>query len=172
MNILLLGGLNAHNQPWIRQVEQALKPLFDQCVVHEYAHWQTGNDINLESELAGASAKAQELGDYVIFAKSIGTVISAMGISRQMLKPKACIFVGVPLGLINKDAMPFTDWLSSAGCPLTFVQNSGDPAGSYDQVKTYLQGGSLAKYNLIELPGDTHDYSNLDELKKIVERIK
>lgn len=176
MDLLLLGGLSAHNQPWIKDVGQALKPLANKTAVHQYAHWQTGGDIDIEHELKAVAPKAQQLGDYLIFAKSIGAVIAAMGIERRVLKPKACVFAGLPLELIIKSGFAFTEWLKTGIRPIVFVQNTNDPAGSCLEVRTYLQTSGLDNYQLLELPGDTHSYTNLDKLKEIVgeamERVK
>jgi hypothetical protein len=168
MDLLLLGGYSAHNQPWLNDVEQTLKPLAGQTMRHEYAHWQNGGDMDIDVELSGATDKSKQLSEYAIFAKSIGTVVAAKGIGQNQLKPTTCIFVGLPLNTIQQRYPEFINWLKPSKVPIVFVQNSGDPAGHAADVRNFIAASGLEGYSFIELPGDKHEYGNLDELKNIV----
>ena|SRR5579862_5552148 len=94
MNLLLLAGYSKHNQPWIHGVEDGFKNLFGTTIVHEYKHWETGEDfIDLEAELERVGRSSLAIQPYCIFAKSVGTVLTIKGIHQKMLHPRACLFV-------------------------------------------------------------------------------
>jgi predicted alpha/beta-hydrolase family hydrolase len=174
MHAVLLGGNSKNNQPWIRQVAGAFAPLFESCIVHEYAHWQSGagsHFIDFNKELTLLAPKVQDLGEYIIFAKSVGTVLTAKGIQAGSLAPKGCIFTGVPLLLIKREAYPFTAILQAYRHPTLFVQNTSDPAGSFVEVKTYVEENNLLQplNHMVELPGNTHDYTDLSALKNLTQ---
>ena len=167
MNLLLLGGLSLHNKEWIYGVEKALAPLFKMCVVHEYAHWEDPQKtMDLDAELAAAANKASELGEYAIFAKSIGSVVALKGIGHGLLSPKACLFAGLPLGAIKNENIDLLPWVQANKAPSTIVQNSQDPTGSFIEIEEFLSN-LPANYKLVELPGDTHSYNDLPKLKEL-----
>ena len=170
MQLLLLGGYSTRNKPWIYDVADALEPLADQRVVHEYAHWSDENiSLDVEAELAAIADEAQNLAEYVVFAKSIGIVLTVEGMSRGLLAPQACVFAGLPLDTaVSERGEAFVRQLAEVSCPMVFVQNSHDPLGSYYALKQYLERAGVAQSMTIELPGDTHHYGDIDTLKTIL----
>lgn len=173
MHILILGGNSIKNEAWAYKVEAVVKPVADSTEVHEYAHWQRGElFIDLERELADVAAKAQVLtpNEYIIVGKSMGAVLTAKGLAEGKFHPKACVLIGTPLReIVSYKEILFKQWLESADCDLVFVQNRADPLGSADALRDYLNGSPLASRRLIELPSDTHDYSDMPALRRAVE---
>lgn len=170
MDLLLLGGNSAHNKQWVYEVCDALGPLFDRCLVHEYNHWHNGESfINFSEELTALQAETAGMSDYLIFAKSVGVVLAAQGIERGVLVPHGCLFAGVPLGLVEKQAYPLCDWLACGKQQLVFAQNEADPAGSFDSLQHYLADSELDKYEIVRLNGDTHNYEDMDMLRQLAD---
>ena len=168
MDLILLAGNGSHNKAWIYEVSKTLAPLFDNCLVHDYEHWQNNEaNINFDAELAKLRHETEGIGEYVIFAKSIGSVLTFMGVNRGILKPKTIIITGLPLGMIEEEHIPMDDWLRHSDIPLLFIQNTEDPLGSFKEVEKYLSGiiGNR-KYTLAELDGNTHNYNDLLRLKE------
>jgi len=63
MNALFLGGMSPRNKAWIRDVELALKPLFQKTIVHDYAHWDNPQlSMDVAAELVAVAEKAKTLG--------------------------------------------------------------------------------------------------------------
>lgn len=169
MNLLLLPGNSLNNKGWAFEARDALASLFDRCVVHEYAHWTSGAKLaDVDLEIEALKQVAKDLGNYAVFAKSIGTVIAAKGIHEGVLNPSKCIFTGAPLPLIKSQTYEYTKWLAIFGKPILFVQNSHDPVAEYEVLKAYLQSSELTGYELVELPGDTHNYDDFATLKNLV----
>src|SRR5258706_12101649 len=100
MNALILGGESPRHYDWVRTVAEHLKPAFDKVVYLDYRHWSAGGGSDIEYETAEVAKLTDDLGEYVIVAKSIGTVIATLGIASGTLKPARCVFLGLPLGLV------------------------------------------------------------------------
>jgi hypothetical protein len=173
MDLVLLGGMSPHNKEWIYQVEQALSPLFNTCIVHEYAHWASAAPmIDVEHELNVLRTKIRDLEHYVIFAKSAGVVLSLKGIAENVLHPNACLFVGTPLSFARDHGHQLDLWLKHLTVPTTFVQNAHDPAGSFQELHRLLRDHMESpRYSLTELPGETHDYDNLWQLHELAAKL-
>lgn len=169
MNLLLLGGNSKHNKSWILQVQEIANPLFSECRIHEYSHWQTGAPfIDFDHELSALPTTVSGLSPYMVFAKSAGVVLAARAIASGDLAPEACLFVGVPMGLVANNQPAFTKGLTQAAQkPLLIAQNTTDPAGAAADVRAFLDGQSLQS-TFRELPGTTHDYTDLKALEELL----
>src|SRR5581483_3101081 len=140
MNALLLSGMSLRNRDWITEVASTLKPLFKTTLVQAYEHWATGRTMDLDIEEQSIKTKLPDLGnEYIIFAKSAGSVLGLRAIANGTLRPKKCIFCGVALGMAKKADLPIADWLAQANCPILFIQNNNDPAASFSDLKTFVQ---------------------------------
>jgi hypothetical protein len=173
MNLVLLGGVNPHNQEWLRDVEKTLSPLFDSCLVQDYAHWTSATpQIDLEHELGILRHRVRDLEPYAIFAKSAGVVLTLKGIAEKTLHPQACLFVGTPLAFAIKHGHQLDQWLKHLNVPTVFAQNAHDPTGSYHELERFLrQHLQVPHYKVIELPGETHDYTDLSRIKDLAAEI-
>ncbi|MCB9823313.1 hypothetical protein H6800_03510 [Candidatus Nomurabacteria bacterium] len=170
MNILLFGGNSQRNKDWIHEVGKLLEPEFDKCVVHDYEHWDgKGEFIDFDLELSRLPDEVAELGDYVVFAKSVGSVLSLKAISQGILKPIKCVFVGLPIKLAEEDNIPLDELLKDNKTPTLIMQNTTDPVASYKKVKSYIEESKLDNYTLLELEGDTHSYDDFKIMKSQIE---
>ncbi len=167
MNLLLLSGESIRNKDWIYQVVQVMRPLFDSTFVHEYKHWASDQtNIDLEHELSSLRSEVENLDDYAVFAKSIGTVLTAKAITQGWLKPKKCLFTGAPLGYIQPNYPEYAKDLINSKIPALIIQNSHDPVGSYQELKAYFDTQAHPNIEIVETAGDTHSYDDLDDLNK------
>ncbi len=168
MNLYLLPGNSPHNKEWIKQVEEALKPLFKETKVQFYKHWETGEEIaDLEYESNKLKNDFKE--NSLIFAKSLGIVITLKTIKEHKVKPKACIFAGAPINWCKKNNIPIETLLKGLKTKALFIQNKNDPAFSSKDLKELLEKNKLKNYKLIELEGNTHEYSDLPKIKHLIE---
>lgn len=170
MNILLFGGNSQRNRQWIHQVADELTLQFDKCIVHDYLHWNgNGEFIDFDTELARLTDLVTKLDDYIIFAKSVGSVLTLKGITFGILKPAKCIFAGLPLKLAEEDNIPLRELLRNSHIPTLILQNTSDPTGSYKKIQEYIKGVGVSNYITHEFNGDTHSYDNLDEIKRLIQ---
>lgn len=158
MNALIFGGMSPRHKEWVRQVAENLEPHIDDVRLLDYRHWATpGVEMDLEYEIAQASKLAEGWNDYVVVAKSIGTVMTMLATARQLLSPAYCVFMGLPLNVIEAD-IPEVARAMPQLPPTHFIHNENDPLGSADSVKNYIEAHAPERYDLLVTPGDTHDY--------------
>jgi len=170
MNLLLLAGNGQHNKEWIYKVKDVLSPLFATLHVHEYAHWDSDEAfIDFDKEYATVEEETTKLGQYVIFAKSVGTILTLKGINEGVLHPTKCIFVGLPLTMTAEENSKIKAWLQASNVPILFVQNTDDPLGSFDQVKAFVKSTGVVNCHIVNLPGDSHSYDDFQKLRALIE---
>lgn len=159
MNALVLGGASPRHKQWVEVVSETLRPAFDEVRTLQYNHWAEGNaDIDLEAEISQAAVLAQDFAPYVVVAKSIGTVVTALAVSRGLLHPKRCVFLGFPLTAVTS-ALSEVDTAIAQLPPTIFVHNEFDKVGSSLAVQEYLNGTKCTDYKLLVNYGNsTHDY--------------
>lgn len=158
MNAVILGGMSPRHRVWVQQLAEALQPSFAEVRVLEYEHWDRENvEMDVEREITRASQLVEGLSDYVLVAKSIGTVVGTLAHARGLLYPRRCVFMGFPLKVVETElpelAMPM---LSLP--PTIFLHNDHDPLGSAERVSEYIAAHAPRAYAFRTLPGSTHDY--------------
>lgn len=165
MNVFVLGGESPRHQEWVRQVAEVLKPAFEHVAFQDYRHWADGSTTDIDHEAAEAAKIAAGLGEYVIVAKSIGTVITTLGIGKGSLAPSRCVFLGLPLGAVRR--IPGVVEGIKLLPQTIFVQNAHDPLGSADEVKSFVGVHGNSQASTLATPGDTHDYADLSLIAKL-----
>lgn len=172
MNVLILGGNSKRHKAWVREVAVHLKDNFDEVQIHDYQHWQKDErEADVEFEVTAAATTAKDLGEYIIVAKSIGTVIALNAIAAHKLIPVACLFIGTPLSVI-KEKYPNLKTLYSKLPPTTFLHNTQDPLGNSDDLKEFLSAHCHAKWNLIAVKDSTHDYTNFSTIRDLATKLR
>lgn len=167
-----MSGESQRSQSWIRQVETELGPLFDGVVQHDYAHWANSDQpgIDFDRELDELLSKMANEKNYLVFAKSIGTVLTLQAIQQDVLTPAKCVLVGTPLALLEDKDNDFDYGVltAKASMPKLYIQHTHDPLGSVAALANVLERDEVADYRLIGLPGETHDYLEFPRLKTFV----
>lgn len=170
MNILFLGGNSPRHEAWIHEMADSLSEPFESVVVHDYKHWKTGEPwVDFEYEVGEVGRKMADLEPYIVFAKSIGTMITLKAMHDGLLKPKACVFLGLPLNAITDMRLPAVDWLVATKVPLYFLHNDHDPYGSAEELRAILPA-NINQANITVLPGDTHDYNDIGVMAELLTR--
>lgn len=170
MNVLFLGGNSHRHEVWIHEMADTLGGPFDGVVVHDYKHWKTGEKwVDLDYEVAEIGAKMTDLEPYVVFAKSIGTMITLKAMHQNLLRPQACVFLGLPLNAITDMDLPAVEWLSETSTPIYFMHNEHDPYGSAEELRATLPT-NIDQTNITVLPGDTHDYNDMTTMAALLAR--
>jgi len=169
MKLIFLGGNGIDNKTWIEQVESSLKPFFESTKVIYYDHWQTGEwMIDLDREKEKLSKLVKDKKDYVIFAKSAGSLVAVKAMSENLISPQKCIFVGVPLKWARKNNFEIDNWYQKIPTPTMIIQHTNDPFATTEELKNFFSEKSFIPESFRELPGDTHDYDELDTIRNLV----
>ncbi len=171
MNLILLGGESLLNKDWIENVEHTLRPLFEKTAVIRYGHWQTGQGtIDLGKEYSKLTAAAKDMEPYLIFAKSIGTVLAIRGIYEQKLSPVKCIFIGPAFLVGEQDVDGFKNWIENYSVPTLFLTKTADPVAPAALLRNLLRNYHVQNYQFIEIPGSDHKYEDLIQIKSLTEK--
>ena len=166
--ILLAWNNKESNQDWISEVETKLSDFFDETSIQRYSHRQQDkSNMDLEYESKVFINNIDKTGDYVIFAKSAWTILAMKNIFENWLNPKACIFVGVPMWMIFRNGMPYENWFKNINIPILFIQKTNDPTCNYKELVDLFYLFS-DKFKFKEIPWNTHDYTDVDLLRKLV----
>ncbi len=161
MKLLLLSGNNVSNEAWIDLIAQELSDAFD-VHVHRYRHWRTGERyIDLEHELIELDALVRDWDEYVIFAKSVGTVLTMKGAFDGRLKPKKGVFVGLPIQWSIDRGFKPKEWLQAFSVPTLFIQQQGDPFLSFKDLEAALAAHGHDNVPREEIAGDSHEYEDV-----------
>ena len=173
MDLLLLSGNGKQGKDWLRKVDESLAPQFNQTYRHDYAHWDNDEpEINLDLEVERLSSLVQNLPPYMVFAKSAGTILASKAASMGVLKPSASLFVGVPLVMIHDHNLPVKKWLDETDFPIIILQHTYDPYGSFKDVGQYIKLLDRRNISIHELPGNTHDYLELQTFQDFTKSLR
>jgi acetyl esterase/lipase len=167
MNVLILGGNSPRHKEWVRQVAEALRPYVGQAKCLIYRHWGQGGDADVTYEIEQAAQMAKSFsGEYIIIAKSVGTVITTLGVDQRKLHPSRCIFLGFPLSMMQH--VPAAAPALTSLPPTVIVQNEHDPLGSYQDVRSFLSKLGNKHIAVTATPGETHDYVDFAQIRRLV----
>lgn len=168
MKIIYLPGNSIDNKKWIRKVKEEFG---EEGKILYYDHWQSGEKwIDLERESEKLKEMVRDEKDYIVFAKSIGTILCLKGIEENYLKPKRVVFCGFPYSAGIREGLDMEKCLRSLEIPVLFIQNEFDPVGGFSEVEKILKKNSPKNYQLIKIANNSsHDYENYEEMKKLIE---
>jgi predicted alpha/beta-hydrolase family hydrolase len=108
---------------------------------------------------------------YIFIAKSAGSILALKSISKEVPKPTACLFLGLPIKFAERYDISLNDLLVKTDVPIIIAQNNNDPFGSYDEVKNIIDSLGNKNITVKKLEGDTHDYNNFAEISHILSNI-
>lgn len=165
MNLVLLGGNSVLNREWVEDVTKNLKDLFDTTQIQHYKHWQENTElIDFPHEVAFLAKMTADLDNYAVFAKSAGALVTIKAILDGLIKPKLCIFVGIPINWAKGRNYNIDTWFTDFNYPALVIQNTNDPVCSFVDLKKYLGDKRVTGFRLVELPGDSHHYPDLSAI--------
>jgi hypothetical protein len=169
MELILLPGNSINNKEWIEKIESDLKEFFDKTYVSYYKHWETGSEIiDMNYELEKLTKHIGKKRNYIILAKSVGAVLTIRGIKEGKLKPKKCIFFGTPILFCRKYGIPIDFFIENYSTETMFIQNTKDPFFSADELRKFLKDKNVKNHSIIEFNGETHNYDEFFQIKKLV----
>jgi hypothetical protein len=171
MHAIVLGGEKPSNQVWAAEMAAALQPDFETTTVFYYQHWLfKTSTMDIGTEAARLAKETQELAEpYAVVAKSAGcwAVLSALMTAR--LKPSAetsftpdlVVLAGVPALPSRRleRGVPIDAYLMRLQTPALFMQQTNDPTESYNDLAALLSEYKVPNYQLVEVPGDDHQYT-------------
>jgi predicted alpha/beta-hydrolase family hydrolase len=167
MNILGLPGKNDSTGPWMREILAAISSQGDIVETQYYDAWKKpGAEIDEKLEIA----IAEKFSPSLIVAKSMGAIITILGVSLRKVMPIECVLIGVPVNSLLQEERSILSAWPDAGIRTLFIQQSSDMTGSYNQLVDLVP--SSEDITLAEIEGSDHAYSNTNEIARIIRNWK
>lgn len=177
MQIIYCSGNSIDNKNWIETVKSKFDEFSTGNILY-YDHWDNGNEwIDLKLELETLRKLVEGKTDYIVFAKSIGTILTLKSISEGFFYPKSAVFCGLPYSSAKHENVDINNCLRNLTIPTVFIHNEFDKVGSARDLEEILKANSPADYKLIIKTGNiTHKYEDYEELvnvtKDLISKIK
>jgi len=171
--IILPGNSKRYNKQGLIDTTKHLEDLFETTTAHYYKHWEGDSEdetspIDMEHEVNTLAEEVANKDEFVIVAKSVGTVVTLKTISERGIKPKKCVFLGFPGVEYAKSQGNFDKWIKDYNVPTLFIQQTNDPFYKFAELEIALDTLQLKDFNLIETAGDNHAYDNYEEIEDMV----
>ena len=165
MKILNLPGINPITEQWMKNLSNILDLGQTTAKVQKYQCWNIpGSGFDLEVEIGKAEKEHAD----VIIAKSIGTVLALNGYQRGLFTARRYIFIGTPIRGLKDREKNILRVLVTGAIPVLFIQQSDDRAGNIHELRKLVV--ATASVTVMEIPGDDHMYSDIHQLKSIIEK--
>lgn len=164
--LIILGGNNSRNIEWLKKMKCTYKKEYDVLTMY-YDSWIDNSSIDFNVELVKLQELVKNMKDYIIIAKSAGSILSLMGICNKMIIPKAIIIMGLPLVFAENNDINLEYMLEKVKqlCKVLIIQQKNDPLGKSSDVRKILSDG----IKLEQINGNYHWYGKYEEIKLIID---
>ena len=163
MKILGLPGQNQSTFHWMQEILGTIQTENLTTSTQSYKFWdQPGSALDEALEIGRAS----EFNPDLIVAKSLGTIITLLGISQGKVSPRYCVYIGIPVSSVDESVIEILSGDHATGIVSLFIQQSHDRTGGYSQLCDLLP--VRRNFTTVEVPGEDHVYSDVLELGKII----
>ena len=172
MRIILLAGQHISNKDWIEKVEKKFQEKYPNTKISYYAHWEKGEqntDVELETKkfLDIVNSSDEE---YILFAKSIGSIIFFNSLKDLVKKPKGVLIVGLAYNFAKESNYDFTEFKKYISYPVNVYQKELDPAGFYNDVMNINgEGITVNQYECVNEENNNHSYENYDYILRLLD---
>ncbi len=174
MKIFLLSGKSIWNKEWIEEVNKEFEKEFLNTEIIYYTHWNLDRkeiDLNLETKKLVEKINYSDE-EYLVFAKSIGTIVFFNAIDKIRRKPLGVLMIGVPRELGLSMGVDFKDLRDKVDYRIDIYQKELDPFANLNTLID-VSGDSVCvyKYECIGEENDNHHYSNMKYLLELIKRL-
>lgn len=170
MNLLILGGYSDYNKEWVENIQKNLADLFESTDILYYENWSNyKEDADISSEVERLREIAEGKDNLVIFGKSVGVALTLQAIHNGYIRPAKCVFVGMAYDWSIKNGWDIDVLLKEFNIPSLFIQQTEDLSTHFEKVKSVLEKLEVKNYQLVEVAGGDHQYSDMNEIRKYVE---
>jgi len=174
MKIFLLSGQSILNKDWIEEVEKEFNKEFPNTTIIYYDHWDSDvKNINLERETSKFIDMVHECEEeYLVFAKSMGSVVFYNSIEKLTRKPNGVLMVGVPYQLAIEMGLDMNNLKEKTDFKVNIYQKESDPFGKLEGIRK-IEGGTVKvkEYICTGEDNDNHHYTNTKYLLKLMKEL-
>ena len=166
MNILALPGISQKTEKWANSLLAELAAAERIMTVQRYLHWECGEGeqcLKLAEEVERLRGVAVDL----LVAKSLGTMIGLAACGKNLITPQRAVLIGTPVSGFKENNMNLRE-MADIGIPCLYIQQVHDIVGPAAALKAEI--GGLVGIELVEIPGDNHQYKDLKLLARHIKR--
>jgi len=169
MELVILPGNSKSNKEWSENTADAFSELFPDQYIQAYSHWDEGKEIiDFDIEARKLKENVKE-GEFSIIAKSAGAMLGIYSVSKSLIKPARCVFLGLPVLWAEEHDFDLKDWFKKFNIPTLVIQNSNDPITPYSDLKKFVDNNNLSNVlTLIENEGTDHKYDNFEKSRELI----
>jgi hypothetical protein len=161
MLTIILPGYSSENNLWAQEAKNKLNHQGN-IIVHEWEHWKTGKQININEEADKIILKiGREKVNFI--AKSIGTKVLMRILPRIYKQVNKIVLCGIPI-----DPLTYVKGIMLLNRNnILIIQNSHDPYMPYFLIKIYIH---LINRNIrvISKESNTHDYPYIEDFERFI----
>ena len=167
MNIFALPGISPKTERWATNLLNELAGQDRTMTVQHYKHWDCDNGEQC-LDLAGEVERLAETPIDLLIAKSLGVMIGLSAGEKRLIAPGKAVFIGTPVSSFTENNLNLRQFTASLAIPILFIQQKNDIVGSAASLKAAIDG--LAMVELVEIPGDNHQYKDLKLLARHIKK--
>ena len=167
MNIFALPGISPKTERWATNLLQELAGQDRPMTVQRYKHWDCGDEaqcLDLDGEVQRLAGAAIDL----LVAKSLGVMIGLQAGEKKLITPARAVFIGTPVTSFRENNLDLRQLTASLAIPLLLIQQTNDIVGSCASLREAV--ADLPMVQLIEIPGDNHQYKDLKLLARHIKK--
>ena len=164
--VIILGGNNNHNIKWVNNMRSLYQKDYEVFGIY-YDSWFNYTQLDFDTELKKIQDLMNNDSEYIIVAKSIGSILSLTGINNGMFAPKKLIVMGLPLKLTETNNINLKELLDCASQKqeIMVIQQKYDPLGRTSDIKKLLSDN----IKFVEINGNNHKYAKYEYIKDIID---
>lgn len=164
MKIHVLPGIKQKTEAWAYKLLKELVTGDSTATVQRYLHWDSGEDSCLKSgdELERLKGCDMDL----LIGKSLGVMLGLQACNKGIVSPKKAIFIGTPVTAFPEESLDLRQLTSDLAIPVLYIQQKDDIVGSATGLREHL----TADVELIEIPGNNHQYKDIKLLARNINK--
>ena len=160
--LIILPGNSVRNKKWGEAVSEYYGRNFDLVYVQNYDHWQVEDgQMDFDKEIKKLKDKIEELhlgSNITIFAKSAGSILAILAITKGVILPARCVFFGIPFDWAFTDIFTNQNQLADFRVSTIAFHNDDDPVADYAFTKKTIEEKGSGNIKLITTHGNDHGY--------------
>lgn len=168
MNIFALPGISPKTERWATSLLNELSGEGRTMTVQRYAHWDC-NDDGQCLDLPGEVLRLQGCAVDLLIAKSLGVMIGLAACAKGFISPRRAVLIGTPVTSFRENNMDLRRLTAGLKIPILFIQQTNDIVGSCASLRAEV--ADIPMVDLVEIPGDNHQYKDLKLLARHIKKV-
>nr|AOO54687.1 hypothetical protein [uncultured bacterium] len=167
MNIFALPGINQKTEKWAANLLQEFAADDRKMTVQHYGHWDGGGDQCLN--FLGEVERLQGCDIDLLIAKSLGVMIGLVACSRGIIAPQKMVLIGTPVTAFREQNIDLRQLVAGMTGTRLFIQQANDIVGSCASLRDAV--ADIESVEIVEIPGDNHQYKDLKLLARHIKKL-